>query len=67
MQNVMSGPHLGDICSLRERVVIPEQLEGIKGWKIAFSMNLGYFEVDPQVQRNTLAALETSRTRLYHP
>jgi Asp-tRNA(Asn)/Glu-tRNA(Gln) amidotransferase A subunit family amidase len=28
-------------------------------WKIAFSMNLGYFEVDPQVQRNTLAALET--------
>ena len=59
MQNVTSGPHLGDICSLRERVIIPEQLEGIKGWKIAFSMNLGYFEVDPQVQRNTLAALET--------
>ena len=27
MQNVMSGPHLGDLCSLRERVLIPEHLE----------------------------------------
>jgi Asp-tRNA(Asn)/Glu-tRNA(Gln) amidotransferase A subunit family amidase len=59
MQNVMSGPHLGDMCSLRERMVIPEESDGIKGWKIAFSMNLGYFEVDPEVQRNTHAAVET--------
>jgi Asp-tRNA(Asn)/Glu-tRNA(Gln) amidotransferase A subunit family amidase len=62
MQNIMSGPHLADICSLRERVVIPDRLEGIRGWKIAFSMNLGYFEVDPEVQRNTLAALETFKS-----
>lgn len=62
MQNVMSGPHLADICSLRERVVIPDRLEGIRGWKIAFSMNLGYFEVCPEVQRNTLAALETFKS-----
>lgn len=62
MQNVMSGPHLGDICSLRDRVVIPERLDGIKGWKIAFSMNLGYFEVDGEVQRNTLAAVEAFRS-----
>jgi Asp-tRNA(Asn)/Glu-tRNA(Gln) amidotransferase A subunit family amidase len=59
MQNVTSGAHLADLCSLRERVVIPEQFESIKGWKIAFSMNLGYFEVDPEVQRNTLAAVDT--------
>jgi len=62
MQNVMSGQHLGDICSLRERVVIPEQLEGIKDWKVAFSMDLGYFEVDPEVQRNTLSAIESFRS-----
>jgi Asp-tRNA(Asn)/Glu-tRNA(Gln) amidotransferase A subunit family amidase len=62
MQNVMSGPHLGDICSLRDRVVIPERLDGIKGWKIAFSMNLGYFEVDSEVQRNTLAVVEAFRS-----
>jgi amidase len=35
--------------------------EGIKGWKIAFSMDLGYFEVDEEVQKNTRAAVETLR------
>jgi amidase len=62
MQNVMSGPHLGDICTVRERVTIPEKHEGIKGWKVAFSMNLGYFEVDPEVQKNTLAAAEVFKS-----
>jgi amidase len=62
MQNVMSGPHRDDICSLRERLEIPETLEGIRGWKIAWSMDLGYFEVDQEVQRNTVAAIEVMRS-----
>ncbi|WP_140849451.1 amidase [Paracoccus sp. FO-3] len=62
MQNVMSGPHLADKNTLREKLVLPDRFEGIKGWKIALSMDLGYFEVDEQVQKNTLAAAEVFRS-----
>ncbi len=63
MQNVMSGPHLDDICSLREQVVIPagEKLGDIRGWKVAFSMNLGYIKVDPEVQKITREAVDVFR------
>ena len=58
MQNVMSGPHPADACSLREKLILPETFEGIDDWKIAFTMDYGYFEVDAEVQENTLAAVE---------
>ncbi len=60
MQNVMSGPHVADICSLREKYVMPNpaEMDNIKGMKIAFSMDLGYFEVDKEVQKNTLDAVK---------
>jgi amidase len=61
MQNVMSGPHVADICSLREKLVLPSEFEGIKGWKIAFSMDLGYFEIAEDVQKNTLEAVKALR------
>ena len=59
MQNVMAGPHPDDICSLRPKLEIPDELEPIKGWKVAFSMDLGYYEIDEEVQKNTRDALET--------
>jgi Asp-tRNA(Asn)/Glu-tRNA(Gln) amidotransferase A subunit family amidase len=62
MQNVMSGPHGEDICSLPGKLRLPSQFEGINGWKIAFSMNLGYLEVDPEVQANTRRAVEVFRS-----
>jgi len=62
MQNVMSGAHPADIYSLRDRIVLPEKFESIRGWKIAFSMDLGYFEVDAEVQQNTRAAVEQFRS-----
>ncbi len=58
MQNVMSGPHPMDAATLKPKLEIPEQLGSIKNWKIAFSMDLGYFEVDEEVQKNTLQAVE---------
>src|SRR5262249_21014084 len=58
MQNVMSGPHLDDICTIREKVVLPEGSEDIRGWRIAYSMDLGFYAVDQEVRRNTLAAVE---------
>ena len=61
MQNVTSGPHPDDICSLRNRLRLPDKFDGIKGWRAAFSMDLGYFEIDPVVQKNTLAALDVFR------
>ncbi len=61
MENVLAGPHPRDIVSLRPKLRIPAELGDIKGWRIAYSIDLGYFEVDPEVRRNTLAALEAFR------
>ncbi|MGA8569879.1 MAG: amidase [Candidatus Binataceae bacterium] len=62
MQNIMSGPHLDDICTVREKVVLPEAPEGIKGWRVAYSMDLGFYSVDPEVRRNTLSALDVFKS-----
>jgi Asp-tRNA(Asn)/Glu-tRNA(Gln) amidotransferase A subunit family amidase len=62
MQNVMSGQHVEDRCTIRDLVSLPNTYESIKGWKIAFSMDLGYFGVDPEVQANTRRALEVFRS-----
>ena len=61
MQNVMSGAHPADLYTLREEIVLPTAFENINGAKIALSMDLGYFAVDPEVRENTLAAAETLR------
>jgi Asp-tRNA(Asn)/Glu-tRNA(Gln) amidotransferase A subunit family amidase len=61
MQNVMSGPHPDDRCALREKVIIPTFHDSVNGWKIAFSMNLGYFGIDADVQKNTHKALDVFR------
>ena len=61
MQNVMSGQHVADQCSLREKVVLPGKFESIRGMKIAFSMDLDYFAIAPDVQKNTLEAVRTLR------
>ena len=61
MQNLIAGPHPKDIASLKPRLRIPAQLGDIKGWRIACSLDLGYFEVDPEVRENTEAALQTFR------
>lgn len=55
MQNVMAGTHLADVTSL-PALTIPASLESIKGCKIALSRNLDYFEIDPEVERQTLQA-----------
>jgi amidase len=58
MQNVMSGPNKNDIASLRPKKIIPNKFESIKDWKIAYSLDLGFFEVDEEVEKNTLEALK---------
>lgn len=58
MQNVMCGPHPQDISTLRPKLILPNEYQPIKGWKIAYSLDLGFFEVDPTVIANTRKALK---------
>ena len=57
MQNIMSGPHPLDHCSLRNRINIPTKLGNVKGLKIAYSMDLGHYHVVDDVRRETLETL----------
>lgn len=61
IQNVMCGPHPRDIATLRPKLRLPATAKPIGGWKIAASMDLGFYEVDPEVRRNTETALEVFR------
>ena len=64
MQNVMSGPHPRDIATLREKVEIPRDFDpGLRGWRIAYSLDLGYVEVDAEVIDHTLEMLAIFRDR----
>ena len=60
LQNVMSGQHPWDIASL-PKITLPNQYPGVKGWKIALSMDLGSFHPSEEVRRNTLAAADAFR------
>ncbi|TIU06340.1 MAG: amidase, partial [Mesorhizobium sp.] len=62
LQNVMTGPSPLDIASLRPKLTLPTRFKPIKGWKIGYSMDLGGFEVDPEVVKNTTKALDVFRS-----
>jgi Asp-tRNA(Asn)/Glu-tRNA(Gln) amidotransferase A subunit family amidase len=62
LQNVMAGPSPFDIATLRPKLRLPLDYKPIRGWKIALSMDLGSFEVDEDVRRNTLAACDVFRS-----
>lgn len=62
MQNITSGQHHSDIASLREKITL--NLEGpkdLRGWRVAYSIDFGFYEIDDAVRENTLAALDLLR------
>ena len=61
MQNVLAGPHPKDIAGLKPRKRLPAAYGTIKGWRIAYSLDLGYFQLDEDVRQSTLAALDVFR------
>lgn len=61
MQGVTSGPHPLDHDSLRDKPRLPRAAGSIKGMKIAFSVDLGYVEVEPEVRANMMAAIQVFR------
>jgi Asp-tRNA(Asn)/Glu-tRNA(Gln) amidotransferase A subunit family amidase len=58
MQNITSGPYKLDHDSLRTRIKLPTEAKSIKGMKIAYSIDFGYVNVDAEVRRNTLSAVD---------
>ena len=62
LQNVMCGPHPRDVSTLRPKLEVPTELGPIRGWRIAYSRNLGFYEVDADVERNTMEALDVLRS-----
>ncbi len=61
LQNVMSGPHKDDMVSIRPKLRISSEVKSLEGWKIAYSPNLGFYEVSDEVRANTEAALDVFR------
>jgi Asp-tRNA(Asn)/Glu-tRNA(Gln) amidotransferase A subunit family amidase len=57
MENVIAGPGTYTPSSLRPKLTLPETFEGIRGWRIAYSLDQGSAIIDPDVKRNTQAAL----------
>ena len=62
MQNVIAGPHPEDIASLKPKLLLQPDHSGVKGWKIAYSLDFGFMVIDPSVRANTLAAVELFRS-----
>jgi amidase len=60
MQNVMSGPSPSDPSSLRERVVLTDEHD-IRGWHVAYSIDLGHKLVDPDVEAATRRTIDRLR------
>jgi amidase len=62
MQSVTAGPHPLDHDSLRQTVRLPAKPAAIKGLKVAYSIDYGYVPVNPDVRRNTLAAVDVFKS-----
>lgn len=62
MQNIVSGCDSRDIASLREKVILKTRAEpDLSSMRIACSLDLGFYRLDVDVHRNTLAACEVLR------
>ena len=61
LYGVMAGPDPIDITSLPGRPSIPKKFQSLKGWKIAYSPDLGFFEVAPEVAKTVRASLDAFR------
>ena len=66
MSNVMSGPHSLDHTALNDSVIIPNRLPGITGMNLAFSRNLGHFQLADDVEREFMLSIDALRTAGAH-
>lgn len=61
LENVIAGPDPGDVASIRPKLEIPADLGTVEGLQIAFSPDLGCYNVDADVAANTRAAADRLR------
>lgn len=61
LQNVMAGPHPGDIATIRPKLRLPREFRDIKDWKVAYSLDLDIYRVGAEVRKNTLEAVAAFR------
>ncbi len=66
MQNVISGPHRRDIASLRPKLTIPTELEGIAGLRVAYVLTLGDWPMEAEIANNTRKAAVALASRGAH-
>lgn len=57
-QNVLNGQYSRDITTLPGHLEYPLESNELGGLRVAFSPNLGYFEVDKEVDQNTRKAVK---------
>lgn len=63
MQNVMSGSHPQDAASHLSDVDIPLSFPSdLKGVRIAYTLDFGYFDIEEDIARTTLEAIERLRS-----
>jgi Asp-tRNA(Asn)/Glu-tRNA(Gln) amidotransferase A subunit family amidase len=60
-ENVVAGFDPADITTLRDEVLLPTRFAGIKGLRIAVSVDLGDWPITDDVRANTLAVAEALR------
>jgi len=58
LQNVMAGPAVYNPSALRPKQELPQDYESIKGWRVAYSPNQGWAEIDNEVRQNTEKGLK---------
>ena len=57
MLNVIAGVHPLDIATVRQKITLPLTYPGIRGWKVAYTLDVGNGVVAPEVEANTLRTL----------
>jgi amidase len=62
MQNLLSGVSPEDIGTLRESHQVPDDPEPVAGWSVAYSVDLGYFQVDDEVRADLLQTVDLLRS-----
>jgi Asp-tRNA(Asn)/Glu-tRNA(Gln) amidotransferase A subunit family amidase len=63
MQNAMSGAHPSDAASTLPRVFLPTEYAGnLAGSRIAYTLDFGYRDVEPDVLANTLGVIDQLRS-----
>ncbi|GAA4046431.1 amidase [Nonomuraea soli] len=62
LQNVIAGPHPWDVVSLRPKLELPPLTGDVRGMRIALSLTLGDYLVEPDILDNTRRAAEALRS-----